>query len=156
MTETEKKREPVVRPVMLTNLHNIKWWEKFTELEAIWLAGSDPNVFLSHPTLGIWLNIQQRSAYKAGKLEAKRIHAMEAIGVKWVIRLSWDEMVDGLKVIAAQNGGDPNVPQIHPTHGTWLSTQRVAYNAGRLAADRTQALEAIGVKWQMPKGPRRD
>jgi len=55
-------------------------------------------------------------------------------------------MFEGLKVAARDNGGDPNVPFRHPTHGGWLHNQRMAHKAGTLAADRVQALATLGVR----------
>ena len=128
------------------------WDEMFEGLKvAARDNGGDPNVPYKHRTHGVWLS-RQRRAYKAQKLAADRVQALEKLGVKWVVNPPWDEMFEGLKVAALKNGGNPNVPITHRTHGVWLNRQRVVYKAQKMAADRVQALEKLGVKWY----PRKD
>lgn len=136
-------------------VYEASWWRKFEELKTIATKnGGDPNLPQSHSTHGAWLNTQ-RMAYKAKRLAPDQVQALEALGILWEPQEDrWDEMFERLKALAKDNGGDPNVPRTHSTHGTWLHTQRMAYKADKLAADRVQALEAVGVKWRR-RAPRK-
>lgn len=124
---------------------------KYLALKAVAEArGGDPNVPQDYPVLGWWLSNQRRD-YKSGRLSLERIQALEAIGVEWnVYEERWDRMFERLKTAARKRHGDPNVPLSYPVLGNWLNNQRIAYRAGKMAADRAQALEALGVWWYMP------
>lgn len=115
--------------------------------------GGNPNVPCNHPTHGAWL-VRQREMHAAGRMPDYRVQALETIGVLWRYVPTWDEMFDGLKAVAAANGGNPNIRQDHPTHGKWLDKQRTLYKAGKLKKERAAKLEALGVVWRL-RGLRR-
>ena len=102
--------------------------------------------------LGIWLQTQ-RNNYRDGKLKPGRIKLLEDIGINWHLKqcYSWEEMY----ILAAEyykTNGNLAIPRSYKAPnganlGTWLSSQRQKYRQGKLAKEKTLALENIGVVW---------
>ena len=102
--------------------------------------------------LGIWLQTQ-RNNYRDGKLKPERIKLLEDIGINWHLKqcYSWEEMY----ILAAEyykTNGNLAIPRSYKAPnganlGTWLSSQRQKYRQGKLAKEKTLALENIGVVW---------
>lgn len=100
-----------------------------------------------------WVN-NRRTDYKAGRLSAEEIAAIEA--VPW---WSWNAQVEGfergiryLRDYAAEHG-TARVPLGHRTSdgfklGSWVNNRRTEFRAGKLTAERADMLEAIeGWRW---------
>ena len=103
-------------------------------------------------TLGIWLQTQ-RNNYRDGKLKPGRIKLLEDIGINWRLKqcYSWEEMYS-LAAEYYKTNGNLAIPRSYKAPnganlGTWLSTQRQKYRQGKLAKEKTLALENIGVVW---------
>merc|ERR1719162_1967277 len=100
--------------------------------------------------LGVWLS-NQRTAYKRGTLEARRVAALEVAGVVWDAQEAAWERSRGLLLAFKAREGHCDVPHKHEEQGdklgVWLGTQREAYKGGTLEARRVAALEAAGVVW---------
>lgn len=102
--------------------------------------------------LGIWLQTQ-RNNYRDGKLKPGRIKLLEDIGINWHLKqcYSWEEMYS-LAAEYCKTNGNLAIPRSYKAPnganlGTWLSTQRQKYRQGKLAKEKTLALENIGVVW---------
>lgn len=108
--------------------------------------------------LGVWVQTQ-RDAYRRDKLLADRCVALEQLpGWVWdVPEADWAEWFGRLQAYAAREG-HALVSRGHVTDeglqlGAWVERQRCAFRAGKLAADRQQALEAVpGWVWQSGRG----
>ena len=133
--------------------HDAVWEEMFAALGQYKAQHGDCNVPLrwsDNPTLGQWLGKQRvLKKGKGGHLSLTRRRRLEALGVIWdPFDARWEEMFAALGQYKAQHG-DSNVPQRwseNPRLGSWVSTQRKDYRAGRLREERRQRLEALGVK----------
>ena len=117
--------------------------------------------------LGGWLG-RQRTAYRRGTLESRRVRALEAAGVVWdPLAAQWERM-RGLLEVYREREGNCDVPRRHVEDGAklggWLQNQRQAYRArgmseeereakrrGALPDAQVEALEALGVVWE-PRG----
>jgi Helicase associated domain. len=108
--------------------------------------------------LGSWVG-NQRERYRAGKLDADRQRKLEELqGWTWEpYEVRWEEAF-ALLVRYAEREGHARIPQSHREDvlklGTWVATQRNAYRAGKLDADRKRRLEGLpGWSWG-PTGQR--
>lgn len=102
--------------------------------------------------LGIWLQTQ-RNNYRDAKLKPERIKLLEDIGINWHLKqcYSWKKMYT-LAVEYYNTNGNLAIPRSYKAPnganlGTWLSSQRQKYRQGKLAKEKTLALENIGVVW---------
>jgi len=102
--------------------------------------------------LGYWLQ-NQRTAYKRGTLEARRVRALEEAGVVWDVQAAEWERMHGLLLAYKERERHCDVPKEHKEQGAklgiWLGNQRQAYKHGMLEAGRVQTLEAAGVEWDV-------
>lgn len=130
----------------ISNRPRLSWLTTYLALKTIVKAGGDANVLSKHATHGGWLN-NQRTAYKQGKLERRKILLLERLGVRWSTpHIPWIKRYLCLKQYV-QAVPDANVSQKHPIHGTWLNNQRIAYREGKLERRKILLLERLGVKW---------
>ena len=115
--------------------------------------------------LGVWLS-KQRTAFKRGKLESRRVRALEAAGVVWdVLAEQWERSYALLRAYREREG-HANVPKGHVEDGEklglWLGSQRKRYQARGLGEEERKAkrasllsdeevgrLEALGVVWRV-------
>jgi hypothetical protein len=126
------------------------------ELAAYVAAHGDARVQQKHSTssgfrLTAWCEHQRRQR-KAGRLSAKRIAALDALG------FVWDQLQENFDRGLAEFGtyvevhGDALVPQKHSTPsgfrlGGWCNSRRMDRRAGKLSAERIAALDALGFVW---------
>ncbi|WP_067467871.1 DEAD/DEAH box helicase [Nocardia amamiensis] len=117
--------------------------------------------------LGNWVNTQRRN-YRAGRLTADQIAALETLGMDWEpFETLWDKAIDAL-IAYRKEHGTADVLQKYVTAdgfhlGTWLSTRRKQYRTGTLDPARAAQLEALGVSLEAlgvslassPRGTRR-
>lgn len=96
----------------------------------------------------------QRSAFKNGRLEARQRYLLEQLpGWTWdPLGEAWNEMFQLLTEFVAQHGHAkvPVRPKLYRGYGlgSWVNTQRTAYNKGELEIDRVHLLEALpGWTW---------
>ncbi|MGN7780481.1 Helicase associated domain protein [Mycolicibacterium sp. 22603] len=103
--------------------------------------------------LGSWVTTQRQN-FAQGRLELDRVRRLEAIPCwSWNSRdTRWEEGFRRLKNYADQYG----IAQVSQAYedadgyrlGSWITTQRVAYDRGTLSADRQQRLEMLpGWSW---------
>lgn len=101
--------------------------------------------------LGRWV-LKHRQFKKQGKLSPERIQRLEALGVDWEpVEVQWEEMFALLSAYRNECG-HVDVPQGavfgERRLGAWLNRQRQLKKRGRLAPDREQRLEVLGVEWE--------
>jgi len=101
--------------------------------------------------LGHWCS-KRRSDHKAGKLDAERVAALDALGFVWdPFRDAFDRGLAELATyVRAEKDG--HVPRKHATPsgfklGIWCNRQRADRRAGRLSTERVAALDALGFAW---------
>jgi superfamily II DNA or RNA helicase len=104
--------------------------------------------------LGPWVS-KRRTNYKAGKLSTERIASLEA-EPGWVWDFNEVAFQDGLTALRQfiEHEGHTRVPAGYQegeySLGTWVSTLRGRYKAGKLSPERVAELEALpGWVWQV-------
>lgn len=101
--------------------------------------------------LGQWITIR-RQKYLDGELTAAQIRQLEAIGMVWdTVNARWEQGYAAAAVYYAEKG-NLKVPAKYKTQsgialGTWLASQRKAYQKGTLQPEQIQRLDTIGMIW---------
>jgi superfamily II DNA or RNA helicase len=102
-----------------------------------------------HAALGSWASVQ-RTRWRTGKLSPDRVKRLESLGFVWNLEAeSWKANYEAL-VAFKRKEGHCNVPRSfldEPALGRWLVHQRILRMKNKLAAERIQLLEAIGITW---------
>ncbi len=103
--------------------------------------------------LGGWCG-DRRADRKAGRLDAERIAALDALGFIW--NPNQEAFDRGLSELAAHASaqGDARVPAVYSTPsgfnlGKWCSHRRDERRTGKLSAERIAALDALGFVWDL-------
>jgi len=125
-----------------------------------------PAHWSSNPKLANWVATQRRFK-KSGELKAERIASLDGIGFEWILgrggvlpslnrrgnmltaAQAWEAMFLALQQYK-QTCGNCLVPRgwnKSRKFADWVSDQRMAYNRGRLDAERARRLEALGFDW---------
>jgi len=139
--------------------HSRQWQEMFDALRKFHADNGHcrvPSKWPRNPKLASWV-ATQRARKSSGKLSAERIAALDVLGFSWRIGSSgakptaetWDAMFLMLEQYK-QAHGNCLVPQRfkgNPKLADWVSEQRMAYNRGQLAAERTHRLDKLGFDW---------
>jgi hypothetical protein len=119
-----------------------------------------------NPKLANWVS-KQRQFKKSGKLKPERVAALEKIGFEWILgrgsvrpllprignaltaTQAWEEMFLALQQYKQQHENCLVPQRWKENHklADWVSEQRMAYNKGRLDAERTRRLEELGFDW---------
>jgi hypothetical protein len=147
-------------PKWTWDLLEVQWEEAFGLLERYAEREGHTRVTRFHLEdgfkLGIWVS-DQRTVYKAGKLDADRQRRLTALpGWTWdPFGAQWEDAFAKLAQYAEREG-HTRVTRFHLEHGLklgkWVSVQRIAYKAGRLDADRQRRLEGLpGWSWGQRK-----
>ena len=93
---------------------------------------------------------QVRKAYAQGKLSEAQSTQLTKLGFIWDAKaVFWEEMFVALTAFRDQHG-NCLVPETYEGHAQlawWVTTQRKAFKAGQLAADRIARLDALGFFW---------
>jgi superfamily II DNA or RNA helicase len=127
------------------------WDRRFGELQAFKTKHGHCNVPQRHPykMLGHWVS-SQRTRRRAGRLAPDRVARLNAISFVWDPEAeSWNENYGAL-IEFRQKEGHSNVPRTFQDNlslGRWLGHQRVLRAQGKLAPERFQLLESVGVSW---------
>jgi hypothetical protein len=128
------------------------WETMFAELKRYKERFGDcevPDKWNENPQLGIWVGTQ-RTRQKKGTLSIDRKSRLDEIGFVWdPLEAAWENMFAELKCYADKHG-HCNVPAVwrqNPALGSWVHTQRVVNNAGKLSPERRARLDAVGFEW---------
>ncbi|MFC5005395.1 Helicase associated domain protein [Dactylosporangium cerinum] len=98
-----------------------------------------------------WLATQRRERHRA-RLLPERAAALEALGIVWEAKATWD---DGFAAVAAFHAehGHLNIPHGTVVNGVdvyhWLVSRRVDLREGRLTGDTRTQLDAMGMVWDL-------
>ncbi|MFL6072473.1 MAG: Helicase associated domain protein [Mycobacteriales bacterium] len=100
-----------------------------------------------------WLD-SQRVGRRKGTLSARRIAALDELGMVWEPHLdAWNDCLAAATEYYQTHGHLKMKPGGHKTPGgrdlgTWIFEQRTRHQAGRLTPSQIAALEAIGMIWR--------
>eukprot|EP00873_Tetraselmis_striata_P009452 jgi/Tetstr1/429716/TSEL_019611.t1 len=135
-----------------------EWQRMFAHLKAYRALTGHCLVPQSDGPLGVWVSTQRQAMTRGGMLPHRQ-RLLEDTGFVWKVRPSqgvrdndkqWQEWLALLRTYKVQHG-HCLVPKQHTEDGKklgrWVSTQRVLWRKGRLAADRQEALQDVGVVW---------
>ncbi|MEI8374910.1 MAG: helicase associated domain-containing protein [Planctomycetota bacterium] len=131
--------------------HQFSWEQRFKELEEFKKEYGHCNVrrrYSLNPALGQWVS-GVRKAKKHGKLAEERVRRLDAIGICWERRTTWEQRIIDLKAFKNKYG-HCNVPrryQPNPALGNWVSNLRQSKKLGTLAEERVSCLNALGFVW---------
>ncbi|GAB3435409.1 Helicase associated domain protein [Flindersiella endophytica] len=136
------------------------WQEGYAAAEAYYAKKGHLRVTNSFVTadgynLGNWI-AHQRVVYRRGELTADRIEMLERIGVCWdILEVAWQEGYAAAKACYT-NKGHLRVTNRFVTAdgynlGPWLDHQRTLRKRGSLSAERINALDDIGMVWDLRK-----
>ena len=104
--------------------------------------------------LGSWIRTQ-RDNYRKGKISKDKQEKLEAIGMVWTLKehISFQDMLK-VAIIYQKEHGNLLVPvkYVAPTGealGRWIQNRRTEYKNKTLLKERIDALENIGMVWQV-------
>jgi superfamily II DNA or RNA helicase len=138
------------------NPHDDKFEHGLAELAAYVQAHGNARVRKMKTTpsgfeLGLWCGRQRRES-RAGRLDAERVAALDALGFVW--DPLQDDFERGLAELAAyvEAKGDARVPTRHSAPGglrlgNWCNVRRADRKGGRLSTERIAMLDALGFVW---------
>ncbi|MDD5140399.1 MAG: Helicase associated domain protein [Verrucomicrobiales bacterium] len=120
-----------------------------------------PTKWSKNPKLASWVAVQ-RARKVAGKLSAKRITALDALGFSWRVSWSggrppgqaWEAMFAVLKQFRLEND-HANVPQKFVPNrklGWWVTIQRRDRRKGKLDSTQIARLDELGFDWSPQHG----
>lgn len=149
---------------MIWDILNSAWEQMYDCAQKYFDANGDllvPNKYVTPEGLhlGAWINTQ-RVAYKRGSLSTDRTAKLNALQIVWdPLNAAWEVMFAHAKEYFELNG-DLRIPRSYLTSegvklGTWCGTQRERYKKGKLSNARIAKLEAVGMEWTVPLGPKR-
>jgi hypothetical protein len=130
----------------------VSWDERYGELKTYKERLGDCNVLATwpeNPQLGSWV-VTQRVWQKNGRLSADRKSLLDELGFVWApVDDAWEKMFAELKRYKDEHG-HCNVPDRwaeYPKLGSWVVTQRIFRNKGKLSSARKAQLDALGFVW---------
>jgi hypothetical protein len=127
------------------------WMDIYLTLVAYKKKHKSTNVprYGAYPRLGKWVS-KQRQFYNNKTLSIERINRLELIGFVWdPYDAQWMEMYGKLVEYKKENNST-KVPRLYtkyPSLGLWVSTQRKAYNNGKMTGKRLELLNSINFAW---------
>ena len=103
--------------------------------------------------LGIWI-CGQRDAYAKGRLTEAQIKSLEELGMSWDRSESkWEQGYNACLKYVREHGDVNTITESYQFEGfrlgQWLRTQRTRYGDGKLSKERTERLEALGLRWSL-------
>lgn len=149
---------------MMWDPFEIKWIKMFQLAEKYSKEHGDLLISEEYHTiegtaLGAWISTQ-RAAYRKGTLTPRRIHLLEPIGMLWQpLNNKWNCSLEAAKIYKKQHE-HLLIPVKYIAAdgrrlGSWLSTQRRNYHAGKLSSERIKSLEELGMDWTLRKSTAR-
>ena len=140
------------------------WNEKYKILEEYYKEYGNIDVPNNYKTndgfkLGQWLDRQRQSCKgnNSNKITENQIQLLNKLGMKWEIQKeTWNENYYALEEYYKKYG-NINVPRNYITQegiklGTWLNTQRQAYNGKskcKITEDQIQLLNGLNIEWSI-------
>lgn len=136
----------------LGSLREYRWKDRFAQLKQLCEAGHNVNVWSKAlretSDLGGWIT-NLRTMYRDGKLPAARIEQLRSIGFHLPEKhdQAWERHYVWLQA-RHRAGESVNLPRDTAIDGlqigAWVANQRYSHRSGKLSAERTARLEAIG------------
>lgn len=122
------------------------WWESYGELEKYFEAHNNADA-PQGTKLGNWCT-NQRTHYKAGKLPAEKVSALQKLGFRFSPHDElWWENYGELKQYFLEHG---NSDVLETTDiGAWARNQRTSYKANKLPIEKLEALQNVNFKFSM-------
>ena len=146
-------------------LIDLDWYLMYERLKKYSHKYGNINVPIYYKTpdgilLGHWLS-NIRSSYKNPsygniRLNSNKIKLLEELGIDWTpIETQWMHNYNLAKDYYNKNG-NLLVPDLYMTNdkinlGKWIGTQRRTYKAGKLAENKIELLDTIGMVWDVYK-----
>lgn len=143
--------------LMLVRQTTSSWWDGYAAALRYRADRGHLNVPLRYSTadgfrLGQWL-VKQRQHHRSGWLAVDRVQALEKAGIVWDpsearwtasyrLAAEWHARHGHLDIPHTMAGGARN------PLGQWIVRQRQYRRAGKLAQDRIERLDAIGMIWE--------
>ena len=139
------------------------WDHYFAQARIYYAEHGDLRVPLRYKTpgglsLGDWVQTQRRlhrGKYQFGVLTQQQIDKLNSIGMVWETRTetAWSRGLEAARRYYQQYG-DLQIPQGYKDDtgfalGNWLNNIRIRYRSGRLSQSQEDALEAMGVVWNV-------
>lgn len=135
-----------------------RWWDGYRALVAYYeqfghalvpQRYSDDDEF----KLGQWVT-KQRGAYKQGRLGSDRVEALEKVGLVYdPYRAYWEANLAALTAFREQHGHLDVPAGVTSAYGTdlrqALTSYRGKYRQGVLPVERAQALDKLGIDWDL-------
>lgn len=103
--------------------------------------------------IGQWIR-EQRRHRRNDRLSPERVTALDELGMIWdVIDELWQSAFEHARKFHAEHG-HLDIPQATLADdgyrlGVWIGWQRRAYQAGKLDSDRVEALDELGMIWNL-------
>ena len=160
------------RPANFRATHEAHWRKMFTRLKQYHTERGHTQfdwAWEGDPDLSRWAGLQ-RSLRKAGRLNPRRIAALDSIPFEWTgnfrgkskkrlagaffSRTRWETHFRNLVAYQAENG-HAQVPRRHSANQTlanWVWRQRIARRKGTLPEDFIRRLDGLGFNWAPRRG----
>ena len=136
----------------------VRWQEMYDLATAYYKQHKNLMVPISYPLddaekLGKWISAQRQN-YRADKLSARRIHALERIGMIWNPAQIKQEQYMQESRRYVQKNGHLRVPaqfisENHLRLGEWLCEQRSLYKTNEMDEKKRDELEKMGIQWEV-------
>lgn len=137
------------------NKYEDQWERAFAEAQRWYDVHGNLDVPVAHIANGIRLGrwvARQREWRQNGRLSEERCERLTRIGMVWERADAWEQSFQEAERYYWEHG-DLEVPAKYVDAngswlGNWVSVQRKAGREGRLTAEQTKRLSAIGMRWQ--------
>nr|ABE10993.1 putative helicase [uncultured Prochlorococcus marinus clone ASNC612] len=123
------------------------WEDSFIKVENFIDKYGHMKIHETNKELVSWVDKQRRS-FKDGTLSKIREDKLSKL-VGWVwdpLEKIWDEKFAEFKIFVSENG-HANIPQSHPTLGSWVGRLRNRYKKGTLEIEKIKILESYD-QWE--------
>ncbi|MGM9937880.1 MAG: Helicase associated domain protein [Candidatus Ornithomonoglobus sp.] len=132
------------------------YWDKGLEYaRQYYKEHGDLNMLKKYTTedgfrLGAWV-YAQREAYRSNELSAEKIKALNAIGMVWEKKTTWEINFEKAKIFYETHGcSQPKTMSENSEEkrvAVWLGNQRKCFREGRMKPEQQARLLEIGVDW---------
>lgn len=128
-----------------------RWQHRVDQLEEFVRTNGHARVPKSYGELGTWVHARIED-HKCGRLSLDKVKQLESLGFIWNQREhAWKRKFDELLVYVSEKG-NADVPNTHPTLGSWVYVKRQEYKKGKMSQVRIDLLEGLpGWHWIGPR-----